>query len=352
MPKKSTIFKPASITHIQNIMKATGLDNILLSCFPGFLIDLVLLLGNQEFRKKLVARKGNLMDKEMDSSMQRPDDKPPSDNAQASFLSQVLDREAIAKQMSRIKVKIIVLSGKGGVGKSTVAANLAVGLALTGKRVSLLDVDIHGPSIPKLLALEGVPVSVKNETILPVEHSENLTVMSIGFLLPRTDDAVIWRGPMKMGIIRQFLKDVQWGERDFLIIDSPPGTGDEPLSIAQLIEKPTGAIIVTTSQDLATTDVRKCITFCRSVNLPIIGVIENMSGLVCPHCGKEIELFGKGGGEAMAQDMGVAFLGRIPFDPQVVSSGDQGLPFIHRYSASGTAKAFQPIIAQIAALSA
>jgi Mrp family chromosome partitioning ATPase/predicted Fe-Mo cluster-binding NifX family protein len=227
------------------------------------------------------------------------------------------------------------------VGKSTVAANLAVALALEGHHVGLLDVDFHGPSIPKLLGIENQVPGMGKDSISPIELSANLKVMSMGFLLRAQDLAVIWRGPLKMGAIKQFLKDVEWGELDYLIIDSPPGTGDEPLSVAQLIPNLDGALVVTSPQDLSVLDVRKSITFCRQLKIPVLGVIENMSGLICPHCGKEIEVFKKGGGERMAMEMNVHFLGSIPIDPQVVDASDQGVPFVSEFAETNTAKAFE-----------
>ena len=254
------------------------------------------------------------------------------------------ETEQIRKQLERIKHKVLVLSGKGGVGKSTVAVNLAMSLALNGRKVGLLDIDIHGPSIPKLLNLEGTVVQPAGEAILPVETLKNLKVMSIGFLLRGENDAVIWRGPMKYHMIKQFLKDVLWGDLDFLIVDSPPGTGDEPLSIVQLLEGPDGAIVVTTPQEVAISDVRKCITFCRNLKLPVLGVLENMSGFVCPKCGQRTNIFKLGGGENMAKEMGVPFLGRIPIDPQIVQACDSGKPFVYHYNQSQTAKAFEKIL--------
>ena len=203
-------------------------------------------------------------------------------------INQFLERQAIGKRMSLIDKKILVLSGKGGVGKSMIAVNLAALLSSMGKRVGLLDIDIHGPSIPMMLHLGQAPPEIKNETIYPVQFAENLKVISIGFLLQQDHDAVIWRGPLKMGVIKQFLKDVEWGELDYLIIDSPPGTGDEPLSICQLIQNPIGAVLVTTPQDVAVIDVKKAITFCRKLRVPVLGVIENMSSLTCPRCGTKI----------------------------------------------------------------
>lgn len=262
-------------------------------------------------------------------------------------LAQYLEKEALAKRMEKIKHKLIVLSGKGGVGKSTVALNLACLLALAEKKVGLLDIDIHGPSIPMLLGLQGKPMEAAGDTIIPVKFSNHLKVVSIGFMLPHEEDAVIWRGPLKMNVIKQFLKDVDWGELDYLIVDSPPGTGDEPLSIAQLIPDATGAIIVTTPQELALADVRKCITFCRKLKLPVLGVIENMSGFICPNCGERIDIFNTGGGEKMSEKMGVPFLGRLPIDPSVVESCDKGTPYVYHYAESSTARAFAYILRPI-----
>jgi ATP-binding protein involved in chromosome partitioning len=254
------------------------------------------------------------------------------------------EQEQIRKRVKQIKHQILVLSGKGGVGKSTVAVNLATSLALSGKSVGLLDIDIHGPSIPKIMNLDEKTVQAVGDVILPVDMAENLKVMSIGFLLRGGDDAVIWRGPMKYQMIKQFLKDVQWGTLDFLIVDSPPGTGDEPLSVVQLLEKPDGAIIVTTPQEVALSDVRKCINFCRNLNLPVLGVLENMSGFVCPNCGQKTDVFKSGGGEIMADQMHVPFLGRIPIDPQIVEACDSGKPFVYHYRQSQTAKAFEKVL--------
>lgn len=251
-----------------------------------------------------------------------------------------IDQENISKNLEDVKHKILVLSGKGGVGKSTVAANLAVSLSRANKRVGLLDIDIHGPSIPKILNLEDRIIQVLGETLLPVQIGPDLKVMSIGFLLRGRDDAVIWRGPMKNQMIRQFLKDVKWGSLDFLIVDSPPGTGDEPLSIAQLLGDADGAIIVTTPQQIALSDVRKGISFCRNLSIPVLGVVENMSGFVCPNCGQQTNIFRLGGGEEMARQLGINFLGRIPIDPQIVQACDEGQPYVGRDDHNETARAF------------
>jgi ATP-binding protein involved in chromosome partitioning len=258
-----------------------------------------------------------------------------------------LDRQALQRRMCQVKHKVVILSGKGGVGKSTVAVNLAMSLALARKKVGLLDVDVHGPSVPTLLGLVGHQPTIVDGTIYPTLFEDKLKVMSLGFFLPRHDDAVIWRGPVKMGLIKQFLRDVEWGSLDYLVIDCPPGTGDEPLSVVQLIEDATGAVIVTTPQAVALADVRKSITFCRTVNLRVLGVLENMSGFVCPSCGGRHEIFKSGGGRKMAVEMGVPFLGQIPIDPQVVAASDEGQPFCRKYAGTETARAFEKAIQPI-----
>lgn len=259
-----------------------------------------------------------------------------------------LDRQTLQARMCQIQHKILVLSGKGGVGKSTVAVNLATALALRGKRVGLLDVDIHGPSVPKLLHLEGTPLSAGDHSMDPIRIRQGkglLSVMSIGFLLPKRDDAVMWRGPRKYGVIKQFLTDVEWGALDYLVVDSPPGTGDEPMAVAELIENADGAVVVTTPQDVAVADVRRCIVFCRQVQLPVLGVVENMSGFTCPRCGEHVPIFGGDGGRTMADEMGVPFLGAIPIEPEVVLSGDSGMPMVQSRPESATAMAFERIVA-------
>lgn len=261
------------------------------------------------------------------------------------------ERQALTQRMCQIGMKLLVMSGKGGVGKSTVAANLAASLALAGKSVGLLDVDIHGPSIPKLMGVDTEHLLAHADGIAPIEIAGNLKIMSIGFLLESASDAVIWRGPMKYNAIRQFLKDVDWGPLDYLVIDAPPGTGDEPLSVAQLVGQPAGAILVTTPQDLAVADVRRSVSFCEKVSLPVVGIIENMSGLACPHCGGLIDLFKTGGGESLAREMGVPFLGAVPIDPQIVECGDNGTPYAHRFAESPAAKAFAAVVERVIAAS-
>lgn len=253
------------------------------------------------------------------------------------------DRRRLASRLCRIKHKIVVLSGKGGVGKSTVAVNLAMGLHLAGKKVGLLDVDIHGPSVPTMLGLEKSQVLEGNGELVPVDLN-GMKVISLGFFLKDRDEAVIWRGPMKTGVITQFIRDVAWGDLDYLIVDSPPGTGDEPLSVCQTLEDADGAVIVTTPQKVAAVDVRKSISFCRQINLPVLGVIENMNGFVCPKCGELTAVFQSGGGKLMADDMGVPFLGSVPIDPRISEAGDSGVAFLQRYADSTTAELFQSLI--------
>jgi ATP-binding protein involved in chromosome partitioning len=256
------------------------------------------------------------------------------------------EQQKLQSRLCRIRHKVVVLSGKGGVGKSTVAVNLATSLASAGKRVGLLDVDIHGPSVPTMLGLEQERVVGNEDSLFPVALG-NLKVMSLGFLLASQDDAVIWRGPKKMGVIKQFLSDVEWGDLDYLIIDSPPGTGDEPLSVCQLIGNLDGAVVVTTPQKVAAVDVRKSITFCRQLQLPVIGVVENMNGFTCPKCGEVTQILSSGGGRQIAADMGITFLGAIPIDPRIAEAGDKGKAFVQHYAETPTAKLMQDIIQPI-----
>lgn len=257
------------------------------------------------------------------------------------------DESKITRNLGHIKHKLIVLSGKGGVGKSTVAANLSLSLSEKGHNVGLLDSDIHGPSIPKILGIEDKrPIPTQNG-ITTVLALPKLKVMSMGFLLQDKDSPVIWRGPLKMGAIKQFIGDVNWGDLDYLIVDLPPGTGDEPLSIAQLIPNSDGAIVVTTPQDVALLSVRKSINFVKKMNMPVIGIIENMSGFKCPHCGKSIDIFKTGGGLKASKDFNVPFLGKVPLDPQIVETGDSGEPFVIKNSGSDTANAFREIVENI-----
>ncbi|MGI5992004.1 MAG: P-loop NTPase [Methanosarcina sp.] len=239
-------------------------------------------------------------------------------------LSKKPEEPKIIVNLRRIKRKIMIMSGKGGVGKSTVAANLAAGLALRGYRVGLLDCDIHGPTIPTIFGLESQTPDVNEEGILPIQVLPNLSLMSVGFLLGDQDSPIIWRGPAKMGAIKQFLEEVNWGALDFLIIDLPPGTGDEPLSVAQLIPECDGSVLVTTPQDVALISVRKSIKFSEKLKVPVIGLVDNMHGLICPHCGKPIEVFGSGGVEKASKDFNVPVLARLPIEPKVAEMEDKG----------------------------
>ena len=252
-------------------------------------------------------------------------------------------QERLRSKLSHIQHRIMVMSGKGGVGKSTVATNLAVALSLDGLDVGLLDADIHGPNIPKMLGIESSQVIGSGQGMIPVEVFPNLKVISMAFFIGDRDNPVVWRGPMKHTAINQFVGEVEWGNLDFLIVDLPPGTGDEALSVAHVIKEVDGSVIVTTPQDVALLDSRKAVTFSRILGIPVIGIVENMSGLICPHCQKEILLFRKGGGEKIARDLRVPFLGRIPIDPEMVTDCDRGIPFVMAHPDSEGTKAFKEI---------
>ena len=246
-----------------------------------------------------------------------------------------------------IDKKILVMSGKGGVGKSSVAVNLATWLAMQGKTVGLLDIDLHGPSVPKLLNVTGATVEQAGELLMPVSYNENLRVMSVGFLLQSESNPVIWRGPAKHGVIEQFVNNVFWGPLDYLIVDCPPGTGDEALSIIQTLGDTDGAVVVTTPQQLSVIDVKKCLSFCDKIKVPVMGVLENMSGLICPYCDKKIDVFQYGGGEAVAKEFNVPFLGSVPMDPEVARTGDVGKPIVANDPDNPTAQAFSTAFKQI-----
>lgn len=249
--------------------------------------------------------------------------------------------------MSKIRHKFLVISGKGGVGKTSVAVNLANALSLTDKKIGILDVDIHGPNIAKMLGIEHAKLSVSADGIEPVEVAANLKAVSISLVLENPDEPVIWRGPLKMVTIKQFLSDVHWGELDYLIVDSPPGTGDEPLSICQLIPDLSGAVIVTTPQEIAVMDARKSLVFVRRLNVPVVGIIENMSGFICPHCHTEVNIFKRGGGEELARACEVPFLGRIPIEPEFVELADRGTPFVAFEDEMESSKAFLKIVRRV-----
>lgn len=251
-------------------------------------------------------------------------------------------RQALDKRMCKVKNKIIVMSGKGGVGKSTTAVNLALALVKQGKKVGLLDIDLHGPSIPKMLGLEGQRPDADDSGIYPLE-TEGLKLMSIGFLLASSSDATIMRGPMKHGTIQQLLAEVVWGELDYLLLDCPPGTGDEPLSAVQLLGAHSAAVVVTTPQDVALTDVEKSLSFCRELKLPVVGLVENMSGFICPHCNERSDIFKSGGAEKLAEKTGTRLLAKVPFEPLVVIGGDDGKPLQLSHPDSANSQAISKV---------
>jgi ATP-binding protein involved in chromosome partitioning len=258
--------------------------------------------------------------------------------------------QRLKMKMSKIKHKIAVISGKGGVGKSTVTVNLATTFALQGhpNKVGVLDADIHGPCVPKMLGLKGQKlVGGPAGIIFPVADQHGIKVASIDFLLPSDEAPVIWRGPLKMRVIQQFLSDIAWGDLDFLFIDLPPGTGDEPLSVMQLIPDIDGVIIVTIPSEVSQAVVKKAVTFAKQLGIPIIGIIENMSGFVCPECGAEIDIFKAGGGKKIAKELSIEYLGKIPIDPSVCVDSDRGIPFVAKGSISTAVKAFAEIVAKI-----
>ncbi len=266
-----------------------------------------------------------------------------SNEAQQAAMAQ--QENAITRSLGKIKNKILVMSGKGGVGKSTVSVNLAIGLANKGHKVGLMDVDLHGPDVVRMLDLKGViePLEDPDALVPPLIYSDNLKVVSLEYMMQDRDEAIIWRGPLKIQAIRQFVSDMDWGELDYLIIDAPPGTGDEPLSVAQTIPN-VKAVVVTTPQKVALADVRKSINFCKTVNVEITGVVENMSGLVCPHCKETVEIFKSGGGEDIAREFELAFLGKVPMDPMVVIAGDDGKPYLSSDADSPATRAFAEIV--------
>jgi ATP-binding protein involved in chromosome partitioning len=260
-----------------------------------------------------------------------------------------LEEQALKLKMGKIKHKLAVISGKGGVGKSTVTVNLAVAFAMHGyaDSVGILDADIHGPCVPKMLGLRGQRLQTNPIGIFPVTGPLGIKVISMDFLLSSDDSPVIWRGPLKMKAIQQFLSDVMWGDLEFLFIDLPPGTGDEPLSVMQLIPEMDGVIVVTIPSEVSQVVVKKAVTFARQLRVPVIGIIENMRGFVCPHCGTKTDIFDAGSAEAMAAELAAPFLGSIPVDPQISHDSDDGMPFIIKHRESVTAKAFAEITKKV-----
>ena len=257
--------------------------------------------------------------------------------------------EKLKTRMSKIEHKIAVISGKGGVGKSTVTVNLAAAFAMHGhaNRVGILDADIHGPSVPKMIGLIGQRLHAGPPGVFPALGSLGIKVVSMDFLLPDENSPVIWRGPLKMIAIRQFLSDIVWGDLDVLLIDLPPGTGDEPLSVAQLLPEMDGVVIVTIPSEVSQVVVKKAVTFAKKLGMPIIGIVENMSGFVCPKCGTRYNIFQSGGGQKIAKEMNVPFLGSIPIDQKICEDSDKGVPFIIEHSDSPASKSFMEIVKKI-----
>lgn len=267
-------------------------------------------------------------------------------SSQCSSGTESTEDAQLNDQLRRIRHKLLVMSGKGGVGKSSVATYLSLGLAKLGHRVGLLDVDLHGPSIPRMLGVSGMFRMDDSKRMVPHAYNGHLKVVSMECLLDDPDSPIIWRGPVKHGVIKQFVTEVSWGDLDFLVIDSPPGTGDEPLSVAQMIPD-AHAVIVTTPQEVALADVRKSINFCRKVGMDILGLVENMSGYVCPHCNVEVPLLGKGGGARTAERMHVQLVGSLPFDPRVVEAGDVGRSLFDSPDGGPFMKALNELVSEV-----
>ncbi|HLE47295.1 MAG TPA: Mrp/NBP35 family ATP-binding protein [Candidatus Thermoplasmatota archaeon] len=266
----------------------------------------------------------------------------------ARMAEELARRTRISKNLGRIRHKVVVMSGKGGVGKTTVSVNLAASLAKRGFQVGVLDMDITGPDVPLMLGVEGRRLDEGTGMIQPILAAHGIRIMSISFLLPTEATAVVWRGPMKMHALTQFLGDVEWGDLDFLVIDLPPGTSDEPLSVAQSIRDIDGVVIVTTPQTVSTLDVKKALGFAKTLKLRVLGVIENMSGFDCPHCGSHYAIFGKeGGGKQLAEDSLAPFLGAIPLDPLLVERGDTGRPFVWDLPDSPAAQKFEAAVKEL-----
>lgn len=278
-----------------------------------------------------------------------PDSKSPSNSGSCGNSQKAAAKtseELSSQALSRIKFKLVVMSGKGGVGKSSVACNLAVSLANKGFKTGLMDVDVHGPSVAKIMGIKGLLDATEDNMLIPMPFGDNLKIISVQSLLPHEDQPVIWRGPAKGNMIQQFIGAVKWDDLDFLIIDAPPGTGDEPLTVIQTV-KDAKALIVTTPQDVALADVRKSINFCKTVNMDIIGLIENMGPFPCPHCNEIVSPFKNNGGERTALEMSIPFLGSIPFDTQVVVSCDNGVPIADTHASGPFVTAFDSIISGV-----
>lgn len=267
-------------------------------------------------------------------------------SSQESQQAQMAQQDnAITRSLGKIKNKILVMSGKGGVGKSTVSVNLALGLAAKGHQVGLMDVDLHGPDVIRMLNLKGSLEAPENpnDLVAPLHYNDNLKVVSLEYMMKDRDEAIIWRGPLKIQAIRQFVADMDWGELDYLVIDAPPGTGDEPLSVAQTIPL-VKALVVTTPQKVALADVRKSLNFCKTVEMEVVGIVENMSGFVCPECNATVDIFKTGGGEELSREFDLPFLGAVPMDPKVVIGGDDGVPYLTSDAKSPATEAFAKVV--------
>ncbi len=265
----------------------------------------------------------------------------------APMIEKIAQKKKVQEKMTKVKHKIMVMSGKGGVGKSTVTANLATALAKKGHKVGVLDSDIHGPSIPKILGIQGKSPEATETGIKPVTTPHGVKAISMDLLVSDSEKPLIWRGPLKMKAIRQLLSEVDWGELDYLLIDLPPGTGDEPLNIMQLMPEMDGAIIITAPSDLSQHVVRKAVSMARKMKIPVIGIIENMSGFVCPNCGERYEILGSGGGKKISEEMNLLLLGQIPIDPEITKDSDQGTPFIVKNPETQATKIFDEIVQKI-----
>ena len=313
----------------------------------GFVKDVRIDDGSVDFTIELTTPACPVRDQMKDEAEQRVSALPGVRQARAKMTADVRARGGFGRQaIAGIRNILAVGAGKGGVGKSTTSVNLAVALKRTGARVGLMDADVYGPNIPQMLGIQGQPEMTPDKKILPPE-AHGIKVISMGMLVP-ADQPVIWRGPMLHGAVQQFMRDVAWGELDYLVVDLPPGTGDVSLSLAQSVPV-AGAVVVTTPQGVSVSDVRRAVLMFRQLNIPILGVVENMSYFVCGHCQERTEIFGHGGGRSMAQELGVPFLGEVPIDTRVRSGGDEGQPIVAAAPESPAAAAFQAVAGQVAA---
>jgi ATP-binding protein involved in chromosome partitioning len=313
----------------------------------GFVKDVQVAGGEVDFTIELTTPACPVRDQMKEEAERRVAALPGVSAARAKMTADVRARGGFGRQaVPGIRNIVAVGAGKGGVGKSTTAVNLAVALQRKGARVGLMDADVYGPNLPQMLGITAQPDVSEQKRILPPE-AYGLKVISMGMLVP-PDQAVIWRGPMLHGAVQQFMRDVEWGELDYLVVDLPPGTGDVALSMAQSVPM-AGAVVVTTPQGVSVSDVRKAVGMFRQLNIPVLGVVENMSGFDCPHCGTHTDIFGHGGGERMAQDMGIPFLGAVPIDTRVRAGGDEGEPIVAVAPESPAGAAFIELAGKIAA---